>query len=132
MQTENRTPAHNSTYPKVAVLWLNQVLCFYQSLCLVDSEVLLNRHLRVAAKRWRKCLRQRTNRNYVAPFCPIFRQRSGSTTAHSLPAALSANSGYNEYASNGYLLLLKATLSTQLAISARTLAASSQKKLWLK
>ena len=41
----------NSTYPKVAVQWLNQALCFYQSFCLVDSEVLRNRHLRVAAKR---------------------------------------------------------------------------------
>lgn len=38
-------------YPKVAVRWLNQALCFYQSLCLVDNEVLRNRHLRVAAKR---------------------------------------------------------------------------------
>ena len=47
-----RTPATNSTYPKVAVQWLNQVLCFYQSFCLVDSEVLRNRHLRVAAKRY--------------------------------------------------------------------------------
>jgi hypothetical protein len=36
----------------VAVQWLNQALCFYQSLCLVDSEVLRNRHLRVAAKRY--------------------------------------------------------------------------------
>jgi hypothetical protein len=42
----------NSPYPKVAVQWLNQTLCFYQSLCLVDSEVLRNSHLRVAAKRW--------------------------------------------------------------------------------
>ena len=41
----------NSTYPKVAVQWLNQALCFYQSFCLVDSEVLRNRHLRVAANR---------------------------------------------------------------------------------
>jgi len=41
----------NSTYPKVAVQWLNQALYFYQSFCLVDSEVLRNRHLRVAAKR---------------------------------------------------------------------------------
>ncbi|MBK8735821.1 MAG: hypothetical protein IPL98_07950 [Saprospiraceae bacterium] len=49
MDREKRT--HNSTYPKVAVQWLNQALCFYQSLCLVDSEVLRNRHLRVAAKR---------------------------------------------------------------------------------
>ncbi|MFN5069606.1 MAG: hypothetical protein ACK5FC_06965, partial [Bacteroidota bacterium] len=39
----------NSTYPKVAVQWLNQTLCFYQCLCLVDSEVLRNPHLRVAA-----------------------------------------------------------------------------------
>jgi hypothetical protein len=42
---------HNSTYPKVAVQWLNQALRFYQSFCLVDSESLRNRHLRVAAKR---------------------------------------------------------------------------------
>jgi hypothetical protein len=46
-----RTTTHNSSYPKVAVQWLHQALCFYQSLCLVDSEVLRNRHLRVAAKR---------------------------------------------------------------------------------
>jgi hypothetical protein len=46
-----RKTLHNSTYPKVAVQWLYQALCFYQSLCLVDSEVLRNRHLRVAAKR---------------------------------------------------------------------------------
>jgi hypothetical protein len=44
--------AHNSTYPKVAVQWLNQALCFYQSFCLVESEVLLNRQLLVAAKRY--------------------------------------------------------------------------------
>jgi hypothetical protein len=48
-----KTP-YNSTYPKVAVQWLNQALCFYQSFCLVDSEVLRNRHLRVAAKRYRQ------------------------------------------------------------------------------
>lgn len=46
-----RKTVHNSTYPKVAVQWLNQALCFYQSLCYADSEVLRNRHLRVAAKR---------------------------------------------------------------------------------
>ncbi|WP_188406300.1 hypothetical protein [Psychroflexus salis] len=45
-----KTP-YNSTYPKVAVQWLNQALCFYQGLCLVESESLRNRHLRVAAKR---------------------------------------------------------------------------------
>jgi len=49
---DRRITGHNSTYPKVAVQSLNQALCFYQSLCLVDSEVLRNRHLRVAAKRW--------------------------------------------------------------------------------
>jgi len=50
-----RSTGANSTYPKVAVQWLNQALCMYQSLCLVDSEVLRNRHLRVAAKRyWQK------------------------------------------------------------------------------
>ena len=42
----------NSTYPKVAVQCLKEALCFYQSFCLVDSEVLRNRHLRVAAKRY--------------------------------------------------------------------------------
>jgi len=41
----------NSTYPKVAVQLLNQALCFYQSLCLVDSEVLRNPPPRQAANR---------------------------------------------------------------------------------
>jgi len=57
--TENnmtiKKTAYNSTYPKVAVQWINQALCFNQSSCLVDSEVLRNRHLRVAAKRWQQC-----------------------------------------------------------------------------
>jgi hypothetical protein len=52
MKAEYRNTTANSTYPKVAVQWLNQALCFHQSLCLVDSEVLRNRHLRVAAKRY--------------------------------------------------------------------------------
>jgi hypothetical protein len=43
--------AGNSTYKKLAVLWLNQALYFYQSLCYADIEVLRNRHLRVAANR---------------------------------------------------------------------------------
>ena len=54
MESKIKT-AYNSTYPKVAVQRLNQALCFYQSLCLVDSEVLRNRHLRVAAKRCMPC-----------------------------------------------------------------------------
>jgi hypothetical protein len=49
--TEKVGRRHNSTYPKVAIQWLNQAMCIYQSLCLLDSEVLRNRHLRVAAKR---------------------------------------------------------------------------------
>lgn len=42
----------NDTYPKVAINWFNQALCFYQRLSLVDSEMPRNRHLRVAANRW--------------------------------------------------------------------------------
>jgi hypothetical protein len=34
--------AHNSTYPKVAVQWLNQALCSYQTFVLADSFVLRN------------------------------------------------------------------------------------------
>jgi len=47
-----RITRHNSTYPKVAVQWLNQALYINQSLCIFDSEVLRSRHLRVAAKRY--------------------------------------------------------------------------------
>lgn len=42
----------NSTYPQVAVQWLNLALCFYQSFCLVDSEVLRNPPERKARKRY--------------------------------------------------------------------------------
>ena len=52
MTEEQRKTPYNSTYPKVAVRWVNKALCFYESLCLLDSEVLRNRHLRVAAKRY--------------------------------------------------------------------------------
>jgi hypothetical protein len=52
MKLEARTT--NSTYPKVAAQGLNQAICFHQSLCLVDSAVLRNRHLRVAAKRYQQ------------------------------------------------------------------------------
>ncbi len=48
--------AANSTYKKLAVQWLNEALCNYQSLCLVDSEVLRNRHLRVAANHYTQLL----------------------------------------------------------------------------
>jgi len=55
MQTnrrQNRMPATNSTYPKVAVQWLNEALCFVSSSLVADSFRLRNRHLRVAAKRY--------------------------------------------------------------------------------
>jgi hypothetical protein len=48
-----RTPAGNSRLPQWGLSWLNQVQCFYQHLCLVDSEVLRNPPLRQAAKRYR-------------------------------------------------------------------------------
>jgi hypothetical protein len=52
MDNVRRKTPYNSTYKKLAVQWLNEALCFYQSLCLVDSEVLRNRQLLVAAKRY--------------------------------------------------------------------------------
>jgi hypothetical protein len=42
----NKMAADNSTYPKVALQWLNQALC------LVESVMLRNRHLRLAANRY--------------------------------------------------------------------------------
>jgi hypothetical protein len=42
----------NSTYTKVAVQWLNQAVCNYESSCLVDNEVLRNRQFLAAAKRY--------------------------------------------------------------------------------
>ncbi len=50
LRTEGRT-ADNSRLPQWGMTWLNQVQCFYQSLCLVDSEVLRNPLLRQASKR---------------------------------------------------------------------------------
>jgi len=52
--TENRTPATNSRLPQWGQTWLNQVQCFYQHLCLVDSEVLRNPPLRQAANRYQQ------------------------------------------------------------------------------
>ncbi len=48
--TIKRTP--NSTYKKLAVQWLNEVLCFVSSSLLADSFALRNRQLLVAAKRY--------------------------------------------------------------------------------
>ena len=45
---------YNSTYKKLAVQWLNEVLCFVSSSVVADSFRLRNRQLLVAAKRYRK------------------------------------------------------------------------------
>lgn len=47
---------HNSTYPKLAVKWLNQALYIIQSLCIFDSEALRRRQLWVAANRYTQLL----------------------------------------------------------------------------
>jgi hypothetical protein len=41
----------NSTYPKVAVQWLNEALCFVSRSVVTDNFVLRNRQLLVAANR---------------------------------------------------------------------------------
>jgi len=46
-----KMPATNSTYKKLAVQWLNKVLCFVSSFVVAESLVLRNRQLLVAAKR---------------------------------------------------------------------------------
>jgi len=45
--------AHNSTYKKLAVQWLNEALCFVSSLVVADPprRMLQNRQLLVAANR---------------------------------------------------------------------------------
>ena len=47
-----RTPGHNSTYKKLAVQWLNEVQFFNQTFVQVDSFVLRNRQLLIAANRY--------------------------------------------------------------------------------
>lgn len=48
----DRRPAGNSTYKKLAVQWLYEVQFFNQTFVQVDSFVLRNRQLPIAAKRW--------------------------------------------------------------------------------
>jgi hypothetical protein len=43
---------HNSTCKKLAVLWLNEALCFVSSSVVADSFRLRNRQLLVAANRY--------------------------------------------------------------------------------
>jgi len=49
---EQESPAHNSTYKKLAVQWLNEALCFVASFVVIDSLVLRNPLLRQAPKRY--------------------------------------------------------------------------------
>ena len=51
MNELTRTPAGNSTYKKLAVQWLNEVGFFNQTVQ-VESFVLRNRQLLIAAKRY--------------------------------------------------------------------------------
>jgi hypothetical protein len=55
----NINTAHNSTYNKLAVQWLNEALCFVASSVLADSFRLRNRQLLVAAKRYVKGISSR-------------------------------------------------------------------------
>ena len=48
---EKEHRSDNSTYKKLAVQWLNEVQFFNQTLVLVESFVLRNRQLLIAAKR---------------------------------------------------------------------------------
>jgi hypothetical protein len=52
--TKEKQRRHNSTYKKLAVQWLNEALCFVSSFVVVDSSVLRNRQLLVAAKRYQQ------------------------------------------------------------------------------
>jgi len=49
--TKDRTTAANSGFKKLAVQWLNEVLCFVSSSLLADSFVLRNRQLLKPANR---------------------------------------------------------------------------------
>ena len=53
MLKKEEAPAGNSTYPKVAVQWLNEALCFVSSSVVADSFRLRNRQLLVAANRYK-------------------------------------------------------------------------------
>jgi hypothetical protein len=57
--TVDRRPAYNSTYKKLAVQWLNEVPFSNQTFVQVDSFVLRNRQLLIAAKRWGTCRKRK-------------------------------------------------------------------------
>ena len=52
MDYKRELAAANSTYKKLAVQWLYEVLCFVSSSVVADSFVLRNRQLLVAANRY--------------------------------------------------------------------------------
>jgi hypothetical protein len=52
IQTNKKQRPANSTYKKLAVQWLIEVQFFNQTLVQVESFVLRNRQLLIAAKRW--------------------------------------------------------------------------------
>ena len=52
--TKEGNTAGNRTYKKLAVQWLNEVQFFNQTFVQVDSFVLRNRQLLIAAKRYRQ------------------------------------------------------------------------------
>jgi hypothetical protein len=52
--TTERSPAHNSSYKKLAIQWLNEALCFVSSSVLADSFHLRNCQLLVAANRYER------------------------------------------------------------------------------
>jgi len=57
--TVDRRPAYNSTYKKLAIQWLNEVQFFNQTLVQVESFVLRNRQLLLAANRYASCFRRK-------------------------------------------------------------------------
>ena len=54
IKSEIKQRPANSTYKKLAVQWLNEVQFFNQTFVQIDSFVLRNRQLLIAAKRYRK------------------------------------------------------------------------------
>jgi hypothetical protein len=65
-KTEEEHRTDNSTYKKLAVQWLNEVHFFNQTFVQVDSFVLRNRHLLIAAPRCVSCRKNhRTNSTFA-------------------------------------------------------------------
>ena len=52
---DRRRASANNTYPKVAVQWINEALCFVSSSVLADNLVFQNPPLRQAWERYTQC-----------------------------------------------------------------------------